>query len=213
VQADSVIVALHLAYKSAYFLRSFSNDKQPELSISDMVKLKKAKSKGVTVKAFPFFRLPAELRDNIYRRILVRRNQPVIIVGIRGSNSIKYRALISAKLRLLRCNKQMYAEAYHIFYRYNDFRLMRPREMYAFLKGIGPLRRSELPNLTIRLEPCVYSGESVKLIAQCGRIQHLEIETWHRALEALEAVGALDGIHGFADVRFVDKETWSCPKG
>lgn len=50
---------------------------------------------------------------------------------------------------ILQTCRQIYREAYHIFYAKNAFHLTNAPDLIAFLKGIGPARRAELTSLHI----------------------------------------------------------------
>ena len=109
-------------------------------------------------------RLPPELRDHVYKLVLVTplEDQP-----------IKRRSTM--ELQLLEVCRQIYQEARHIPYRYNNI-LIRDQDLFLFLSIIGQKNRDELERLTILGRPDAYVLNTWALIRRCARLKSLHIE-------------------------------------
>lgn len=124
----------------------------------------------------PFGRLPGEIRQMIYECVLVAPpSQPTIYLRVpvttatvpdiasAEGNSITMASetgstepsLLTPTHRknsyvaILQTCRQIYHEAFHIFYARNSFHFPNAPDLIAFLRGIGPLRRAELTSLHI----------------------------------------------------------------
>ena len=124
----------------------------------------------------PFGRLPGEIRQMIYESVLVAPPSqptkylrvPVTTATFTGmasaeGNSITMASETGSTVRslltptnpknsyvaILQTCRQIYHEAFHIFYARNSFHFPNAPDLIAFVRGIGPLRRAELTSLHI----------------------------------------------------------------
>ena len=109
-------------------------------------------------------RLPPELRDRVYKLVLVAPHE---------YQPIKWRSAM--ELEFLEVCRQIYQEARHIPYRYNDIAIFH-EELVIFLSIIGQKNRDELERLTILGRPVDYVLNTWALIRRCSRLKSLRIE-------------------------------------
>jgi len=84
-----------------------------------------------------------EIRDRIYKYVLcsdksVVVSDDIISTSIDGENCNKWH------LSILLLSRQTYIEAFHIFYRYNNFYFTSTNRLYRFLRNIGYARRQHV---------------------------------------------------------------------
>lgn len=98
---------------------------------------------------FPFFQLPPELRIKILSHALVDGE----VVDLEVTN----RKSVAPRLHLFLVCRQMYEEAYPIFYGEHTFRVFPVDGQYYFTRGILPCLpakyRNEIRSLELRLGP------------------------------------------------------------
>jgi SAP domain len=99
---------------------------------------------------FPFFELPAEIRNSIYKFA-----QPKDVLDI-----ISKEGLREAFAVLMIC-KQLYAEAIGIFYAGPDFRCYKTKLITKFLDTLGATTRSYITTLTFGIESSLYLEDEV----------------------------------------------------
>ncbi|KAK3675885.1 hypothetical protein LTR78_004077 [Recurvomyces mirabilis] len=103
---------------------------------------------------FPFFSLSPELRNRIYELLLCFEGQvqPSVRQPLsqpKNKRAKKYFAPPESALRLLEVNRQIYNEAFGIFYHSNAFNFEWTTHLHQFLTTIGPGRQKCLRDLTI----------------------------------------------------------------
>ena len=115
----------------------------------------------------PFGRLPGEVRQMIYECVLVAPSSqpttylrvPVMTAPLPDMAAAETGSTEPSQLTptypknsyvaILQTCRQIYDEAFHIFYARNSFHLPNVPDLIAFVRGIGPLRRAELTSLHI----------------------------------------------------------------
>lgn len=137
---------------------------------------------------FRLLDLPAEVRNQIYREILVledaielnpKSTNPEQDERTRTRRLNRYRYDIQPRLRLLRTNKQIHHEATSIYYGENEFRFTHVQGWYvlaAFLHTIGPENSKLLRSIAIHVPwfgraTCNYKVALFESKSQMGRIQ------------------------------------------
>lgn len=169
---------------------------------------------------FPFMRLPAELRDLVYRYVLeFSTSDAPLIVGKNGMLAMSrepeshYGAFSFPPARhllaLLSVSKQVNSEALPVFYFYNHFRFIMGsnlRLLAQFLRCIGHIRREHLGHISISytLDSTQNTGAmtAFQLLAQCKRLRTFEltvdvepgIESETIKIPGLESMGRLRGL-------------------
>ena len=121
-------------------------------------------AKDYPTKAFPLLDLPAEVRNQIYRDVLVLDQatelDPKSTKGkrhdlvVQARHNKRYRYDVQPRLRVLRVNKQVHREASSIYYGENEFRFTNVSGWYilsSFLLTIGPDNVHLLRSITIHV--------------------------------------------------------------
>ena len=144
-----------------------------------------------------FFRLvdlPAEIRNKIYRYILVHSHQPIRL-------SRAYLRPSAKTLAILFTNSFIYSEAMPIFYSNNAFIITGSRKEHAWLRRMRPEGRNELRKITYEVSPVGYKHDySVfNALSLCSHV-HLTLKVQPRRLATLQLDGNLTNMHGFATV-------------
>jgi len=108
-------------------------------------------SRRPLLKPFPFFDLPTELRLRIYEMLLV---SPERAVNMDVNNS----RLIAPRMNCFRASRQMFEEAYRVFYGSNIFRLYGDPEGKFYqkkplLQRLVPRYRNVITTMDLRLGP------------------------------------------------------------
>ena len=177
---------------------------------NSMLTLKLSLSRSETRIPFRFADLPGEIRNQIYRWVLVQSTQPVKLVKNHGPGPrLKDLAIIFT-------NRLIYLEAMPIFLSHNTFFIKGRRTEHTWLRRMRPEGRSELRNLTLEVgvvgrnhDFSVYNALSL-----CPRVNlTLKVRPWRLAEASLENKGSLRNMHGFAKVTSdaLPKETDRCP--
>ena len=138
-------------------------------------------------------RLPPELRDRIYKLVLVAlpKHQPIQIKRPK-------RAKRSLKMNFLWVCRQIYQEARHIPYQYNEFEVL-DRNIVCFLSMIQQKNRDKLERLTIIGRPDYYKLNTWALIRRCANLKFLRIKvgynvnTWRSSYREEKMKFNLDG--------------------
>ena len=180
------------------------------VSVQSTTSLDQAISAGETQStSFRFVDLPAEIRNEIYRYILVYSVQPVRLSGRYWRPSAKTLAITLA-------SRSIYLEAMPVFYSNNAFCIIGTRKEHAWLRGIRPEGRSELRNITLEVtntlghchEQRVYNALSL-----CSHV-HLTLRVKPSRLATAYLVKSLKNMHGFAAVTSdaLPKTTDLCPR-
>ncbi|MCJ1247760.1 hypothetical protein MMC30_004975 [Trapelia coarctata] len=132
-------------------------------------KRRKLWSSKASKEPFRLLGLPREIRDMIYRQHFEiaskvemphHQHHPV--------NAGKHRPV----LFLLETCKQIYFEAYHMYYKYNMLAFPSTANLYSFLLGIGHARRQQITQIHVRWgwEPDGLAKEAFRLLRACGRL-------------------------------------------
>ena len=145
--------------------------------------------------AFRFLDLPAEIRNQIYRYVLVR-GQSVRI----GKSYLKIRL---RELAILFVNRLVYSEAMPVFLSYNNFIITGQRKELTWLRRMRPEGRRELRNVSLVLYRRAFNHDYslFNALSLCSQM-HLTLQTRTGlfAPAALESRGNLRNMHGFAAV-------------
>ena len=143
---------------------------------------------------FHFANLPAEIRNQIYRCILIQRTQPVKLVKCQGGPTINDLAIIFT-------NRLVYSEAMPIFLSGNAFSITGRRKEHTWLRRMRPEGRSELRNITLEVSEfrCNHDFSVYNALSMCPRV-HLTLKVRPRRLADAALQGDLRNMHGFAGV-------------
>ncbi len=109
------------------------------------------------------------------RREIIRRHYPISEIE-KCSNmpsSISLQHLTKSTLNILLACKQIYMEAFHVFYTSNRFYFPDTQLLYSFLKGVGYNRRQHLTMIVF--EWCgPYAKEAFRLLKACRRLKSVQ---------------------------------------
>ena len=115
------------------------------------------------------------------RKQRVRKHYPVMEVEVFSGTQwcegrpfwTKSRFLTKSALNILLVCKQIYIEAFHIFYASNKFYFSDTELLYCFLKGIGYNRRQHLSMISFGW--CVpYAKDAFRLLKTCKRLKSVQ---------------------------------------
>ncbi|KAI9715481.1 MAG: hypothetical protein M1812_005957 [Candelaria pacifica] len=144
---------------------------------------------------FPFLKLPPEIRNQIYRLVLVYPSTVLSLQvtmpnlsGIRtGRKEFRLQRCCyhwqppwlppQVVLSILNVNRQVYKEAMPIFYHENHFHVWSGSNLRSFLFGIGSERRSWLREMTIVFQNAGL-GSAFTPLSECERLTALHIEIY-----------------------------------
>ena len=144
--------------------------------------------------SFDFAKLPAEIRNNVYRCILVQETQPVRPVRTWSSTALKDLAILST-------NRLIYFEAMPILLSENTFMLTGTRNEHTWLRRMRPEGRSELRSVSVNVPSigCLHDASFYNALSLCSRV-HLTLNVCPSRLVAVsrENRGSLRNMHGFA---------------
>ena len=144
--------------------------------------------------SFDFVNLPAEIRNEVYRCILVQDTQPVRPVGTWYAPGSKDLAIIST-------NRIIYSEAMPIFLSENTFIISGSCKEHKWLRRMRPEGWSELRSVTLHVSSTarVHDASLYKALSLCSRV-HLTLNVYPSRLVqvSLENKGSLRNMHGFA---------------
>ena len=144
--------------------------------------------------SFRFVDLPAEIRNKIYRYILVHSHQPIRLVT-------PYLRPSAETLAILFTNSFIYSEAMPVFYSNNAFIITGSRKEHAWLRRMRPEGRNELRKITYQVSAVRYRHDySVyNALSLCSHV-HLTLKVRPRHLATASLNGSLMNMHGFAAV-------------
>ena len=144
--------------------------------------------------SFDFAKLPAEIRNNVYRCILVQDTQPVRPVRTWSSPDLKGLAILST-------NRLIYSEAMPILLSENTFKMTGSRKEHTWLRRMRPEGRSEVRRMSLNVAPAasLHDASFYNALSLCSRV-HLTLNVCPSRLVAvsLENKGSLRNMHGFA---------------
>ena len=144
--------------------------------------------------SFDFAKLPAEIRNNVYRCILVQETQPVIPVRTWCSPALEGLAILST-------NRLIYSEAMPILLSENTFKMTGSRKEHTWLRRMRPEGRSELRRVSLNVGPAagLHTASFYNALSLCSRVQLTVNVRPSRLVElSLESKGNLRYMHGFA---------------
>lgn len=149
--------------------------------------------------------LPAEIRNQIYRCVLVFPHQPIRLARTSGALTRK---------NLLLTNRFVYSEAMPIFLSCNTFAIAGTRTEHKWLRSLRPEGRNELRNIILTVGPttCNHHSSLYNALSLCPRV-HLILKGPPRRLARASVEGSLQNMHGFAAATSdpLPKETDLCP--
>lgn len=145
---------------------------------------------------FRFADLPGEIRNQIYRCILIHHTQPVKLAKSWGCPTLNDLAIIFT-------NRLIYSEAMPIFLSNNTFSITGRRKELTWLRRMRPEGRSEVRNIIFKVSEQGYNQDfSVyNALSLCPQV-HLTLKVRPSRLDeaSLENNGSLRNMHGFARV-------------
>ena len=164
--------------------------------------------------SFRFVDLPAEIRMQIYRKILLKYGQHVTIpmFNLPSSSSPNRK-----DLAIMFVSRLIYSEAMPLFLFENHFIISGTRREHTWLRRMRPEGRSELRNVTFQVPPKWFSlGYSFyNALSLCTQV-HLTLEISRGFLSdwVLENKTSLRNMHGFAAAtsNTLPKETDLCER-
>ena len=135
--------------------------------------------------------LPAEIRNQIYRCILVHHRQPVKFGKHQGGPTLKDLAIVFT-------NRRIYSEAMPVFLSDNAFSITGTRTEHAWLRRMRPEGRSELRNVTLVVSECGYNHDFhlYNALSLCPQV-HLTLEVRPGRLVEASGEGSLRRMHGY----------------
>ena len=143
---------------------------------------------------FDFANLPPEIRNKVYRCILVQETQPVRPVRSWCSPALEGLAILST-------NRLIYSEAMPILLSENTFMITGSRKEHTWLRRMRPEGRSELRRVSLDVASSAYLHDAslYNALSLCSRV-HLTLNVRPSRLVAvsLENKGSLRNMHGFA---------------
>lgn len=134
--------------------------------------------------AFPFMKLPPEVRNLIYEELIIVF-LPFVITVIRlnprilGMETLDPGESMSPMSRphpifaLFRVSKQTRQEAISVYFGGNRFNAADSDELARFLGQIGPEARNAIREVSIRYRTGKSAGKAFKLLAGCGSLRKL----------------------------------------
>ena len=148
-------------------------------------------SEQTTSMPFRFVDLPAEIRNKIYRYILVH-SQPIRL-------DTPFLRPSARSLAILFTNNFIYSEAMPVFYSKNAFIIKGSRKEHAWLRRMRPEGRNELRKITYQVSAARYNHESsvYNALSLCSHV-HLTLKAKPRYLVTALMEGTLANMHGFA---------------
>ena len=158
---------------------------------------------------FPFLKLPPELRQNVYKFILIQDKQPLRPIK-RPKLYPEPRKPASA---ILAANRQVYLEAHPIFLSGNEFLLRGTATDHSWLKALGSKGLKDLRKITYvkRLKYDWFnfqdwnSYRTFSLLAKCPRLSLTIIAHCHQ-ISLLKEQRVFEYLHGFSSAT-VKKKT------
>ena len=155
----------------------------------------------------PFLSLPGEIRQEIYRKVLINEPPEVRFVFDTPGNQ-----LLPAEpfpLKVLQTCRQILEEAFYIYYNDNTFIFNCINDLHDFLKRIGPRRRREICSLAADLSKLVgRRGKAVvRLLKQCVNLKNLHIiclPAWPYTGSLRPSLLHLGTLRGLKEVRLPD---------
>ena len=116
-----------------------------------------------------------EIRDRIYKHLLV--SESYLRMGENpGSSCMDGESGKETDLSILLLSKQTYIEAFHIFYRFNQFYFKDTEILYRFLRKIGYPRRQQITTISFCWRSHGIAKEAFRLLKTCKGLKSLS--TW-----------------------------------
>lgn len=128
------------------------------------------KDSGATRSLRMHLPFPAEIRDRIYRYVLLSTDSEDSPL----EDNWLPRGPDSCCLSVLLVSKQTYLEAFHIYYRYRNLEFSNLSALELFLKNIGGLRRSYVTHVSF-VWNTAGSNHVYQLLQQCPNLRYLNI--------------------------------------
>ena len=144
--------------------------------------------------SFDFANLPPEIRNKVYRYILVQETQPVRPVRTWCSPALEGLAILST-------NRLIYSEAMPILLSENTFKMTGSRKEHTWLRRMRPEGRSEVRRMSLNVAPAasLHDASFYNALSLCSRLYLTVNVRPSRLVEvSLENKGNLRYMHGFA---------------
>ncbi|MCJ1392476.1 hypothetical protein MMC18_005343 [Xylographa bjoerkii] len=151
--------------------------------------------------SFPFMKLPSEVRNQIYRYVLTASWSCEMI---HVSTCCKY--VSASSLALLEVSRQIYQEAFHLFYQENTLVFENTDDLARCLHTIGYARRQEIRKIEffwVGQEP----KAAFRLLRTCQKLKEVTIENYTDGLER-SGLAALREVRGLEVVRTAYGTSW-----
>ena len=144
--------------------------------------------------SFDFVNLPAEIRNKVYRYVLVQETQPVRPVRSWCSPALSGLAILST-------NRLIYSEAMPILLSENNFRMTGSRKEHTWLRRMRPEGRRELRRVSLHVSSAtsLHDASLYNALSLCSRV-HLTLDVRPSRLVEVsqEKKSSLRYMHGFA---------------
>lgn len=153
-------------------------------------------NEGLTA-PFRFADLPGEIRNQIYRCVLVQQNQPVKFGKFQGGPTLK-------DLAIMFTNRRIYSEAMPIFLSDNTFSITGTRTEQTWLRRMRPEGRSELRNVTLVVSEQGHNHDFnlYNALSLCPKV-HLTLMVRPSRLVEASGEGSLRMMHGYVHFEIV----------
>lgn len=152
--------------------------------------------------SFPFLKLPPELRQTIYRHVLVREEQPIRPITWGGPDRpSKFTAILAT-------SRAIYLEALPTLHSGNQFAIGMLYEDFRWLENLGLRGRNELRNVllwTCGNPSLEHASRFFILLSQCANLA-LTIEGTIYEIHELRKCHQSRHLHGFGHVSMVQTE-------
>ena len=145
---------------------------------------------------FPFFKLPLELRREVYNYVLVEDKQPLRLVKRTKADGKSKNDSIA----VLTTSRQVNLEAYPIFLSLNTFEICGTNSHWQWLKKLGPDGQKALRNVVFSTGSLSYNHSHFRtfnILAGCPKIS-LTINVHFDQLLNLYRMGIFRYLHGFS---------------
>ena len=158
--------------------------------------LERSKMNEEPPNSFRFTDLAAEIRNQIYRCILIQRNQPVKFAKYQGGPTLKDLAIIFT-------NRVIYSETMPIFLSDNAFSITGTRKEQTWLRRMRPEGRSELRDVTLVVNESGYKHDFnlYNALSLCPQVR-LTLKVRPYRLVELSEEKSLRHMHGYVPFDF-----------
>lgn len=133
-----------------------------------------------------------EIRDHIYKYVLCS-NSPVRVGDDILGTRIDGKPCHKSHLSILLLSRQTYIEAFHIFYRFNNFYFTSSNVSYRFLRNIGYVRRQHITAIEFHWSGS-HSNLAFRLLKTCRGLKFLKTPIMHNEPDGYMALREVRGL-------------------